>query len=564
MQLRDYQIEFVDKCSKALLEHRNTIGVAPTGAGKTVMLASVIKKLYEQKKSFKAGVLAHRKELTEQNIEKFSRVNPHITTSIVNADVKDWSGEVTFAMVQTLSNKRTLQTIPYLDLLVIDETHHITAKSYEKIIKQARAVNPNVMIFGVTATPNRGDKANLSKIFSNCACEIKIVDLIDDGYLVEPITYVVDVALEKLQALELKKTGDYDEAQVAEILNTGPILERVIDTWKQYAVDRKTVVFCSTIEHAYAVAKAFIERQIPASVVSSEMTKKQREDVLQALIIGKIQVIVNVAILTEGWDFPPISCVVLLRQSSYKSTMIQMIGRGLRTIDSVIYPNIEKKDCIVLDFGISSVLHKTLDDWVKLERKEDVSAKKNKEDGYDQECPKCENLIPLRVKNCPLCGYEFEQKQMHKLGNTYVFIEMKKIQMISRSQVDWTNVGTAENPIYFCCGFKVWASIIQDNKKWFVSIGSNAKDEDIESEIIHEGDDYQSAFKIAEKFLRNNDTTAGYTKDATWRSMPASEKQLKTLKPKYRKQELSKGEASTLLAFQFNAERQLRSLGLVA
>jgi DNA repair protein RadD len=471
MQLRDYQIEFVDKCSNALLTHGNTIGVAPTGAGKTVILASVIKKLHEQKKFFKVCVLAHRKELTEQNIEKFSRVNPHITTSIVNADVKNWSGEVTFAMVQTLATKRTLNSMPFLDLLVIDETHHITANSYGKIIKQARSVNPDVMIFGVTATPNRGDKANLGKFFNNCASQIKLVDLIDDGYLVEPITYVVDVAQERLEDLEITKlTGDYNDKEVAEILNTNPITEQVIDTWKQYAKNRKTVIFCSTIEHSHNVAEAFNARQIPTLVVSSEMTKKEREDALQALVVGKIQVIVNVAILTEGWDFPPISCVVLLRQSSYKSTMIQMIGRGLRTIDPAIYPNIEKKDCIVLDFGISSVLHKTLDDWVKLEREKEIVDEKKKEKGYDQECPKCENLIPLRVKECPLCGHEFEQKDMYKLGNNYVFIEMKKIEMLKRSQADWANVGTVEHPIYFCCGFKVWVSIIQESEKWLVSV----------------------------------------------------------------------------------------------
>src|SRR5690606_34333722 len=106
----------------------------------------------------RAAVLAHRDELTAQNREKFVRVNPDITTSIVDAGQKSWGGRVTFAMVPTLSRSTNLASMPALDLLVIDEAHHATADSYRRIIDKALKRNPSCRIFGVTATPNRGDR----------------------------------------------------------------------------------------------------------------------------------------------------------------------------------------------------------------------------------------------------------------------------------------------------------------------------------------------------------------------------------------------------------------------
>ncbi|MDR0774876.1 MAG: DEAD/DEAH box helicase, partial [Rickettsia sp.] len=342
--LRQRQIEFVERSIEALQRHGNTLGVAPTGAGKTIMLSAVIGELYKLTPNLKVCVVAHRKELTEQNNDKFLKVNRSLRTSIVNAENKDWSGEVVFAMVQTLSKKRTLKSIPHLDLLVIDETHHVTAKSYMKIIKQARVINPSVMIYGITATPQRGDKSSLGRIFTNCADQIFLSELIESNHLVKPVTYSVDVAKEKLMLLKKKSTGDYSESEVADILDQPVIIDEVIRHWKETARDRKTVIFCSTIKHAEHVRIAFRDHGIRTDLITSELTKDEREFVLKQLTIGEIQVLINVAILTEGWDYPPISCVVLLRQSSYKSTMIQMIGRGLRTTDPAIYPDIIKKD----------------------------------------------------------------------------------------------------------------------------------------------------------------------------------------------------------------------------
>src|SRR5690606_22900554 len=161
MLLRPRQKQFVERSVRALDEHGNTLGVAPTGAGKTIMLSGVVGRMVgETPKSTgaKACVLAHRDELTAQDPSRSGRVEPRITTSVVDAKEKSWAGQVTFAMVPTLARAGNLGQLPALDLLVIDEAHHAAADSYRRIIDAALQRNPECRVYGVTATPNRGDK----------------------------------------------------------------------------------------------------------------------------------------------------------------------------------------------------------------------------------------------------------------------------------------------------------------------------------------------------------------------------------------------------------------------
>jgi len=550
MLLRQRQKEFVDRSVATLISKGNTLGVAPTGAGKTIMLSAVIGELEKQIPNFKACVLAHRKELTEQNLDKFAKINSCLTTSIFNAEIKSWDGQVVFAMVQTLSNKKSLKTIPYLDLLVIDETHHVTAKSYQKIIKKAQEINPKVKIFGVTATPQRGDKSSLGKVFTNCSDQIFLSELIDSGHLVRPITYSVDVAQKKLMALKKKNTGDYSESEVADILDQPVIVDEVIRHWQEKAYDRKTVVFCSTIKHAEHVMIAFRGRGIRADLVTSELTKEAREFALYQLTCGEIQVLINVAILTEGWDYPPISCVILLRQSSFKSTMIQMIGRGLRTIDATIYPDIIKQDCVVLDFGISTILHGSLEQDVDLEIER---VKKIKKEGKKKNCKGCEKQIPLRTVECPFCGYRHEAK----IEEDERKVDVLLIDMFKKSELPWFKIN--ENSFYSSI-FSFWCFLTKKDNEWILSVGKNSK-EDKDTDMLYKGDNFKKAISIGNLFMRKNEGLFRIQKNVEMQEQPATDKQLQYIPKKYGC--LSKGQASVVLSFEFNAKKRLQAIGLV-
>ena len=195
MRLRPRQSLFVERSLAALCDHGNTLSIASTGFGKTIALSAVVARSIEGSDA-KACILAHRDELTSQNRTKFGRVAPEITTSVVDAGTKDWAGQATFAMVPTLTRPGNLEAMPALDLLVIDEAHHAVADSYRRIIDHARSANPDCRIFGVTATPNRGDRKGLREIFDNVGDQVRLGELIASGHLVPPRTFIIDVGVQ--------------------------------------------------------------------------------------------------------------------------------------------------------------------------------------------------------------------------------------------------------------------------------------------------------------------------------------------------------------------------------
>ena len=263
-------------------------------------------------------------------------------------------------------------------------------------------------MFGVTATPNRSDGKGLRDVFSNVCDQISLGELIRSGHLVTPRTFVIDVGVKKQLSGVRRLGSDFDMNAVDQIMNQRPINSAVVDQWLEKGENRQTVVFCSTVKHAEAVTEAFNQQNIIAETITGELTSVERANILKRYADNEIKVVVNVQVLTEGWDHPPTSCVVLLRPSSAKSTMIQMVGRGLRTVNSEDYPNIIKRDCIILDFGTSSIMHGTLEQDVNLD---DVQTEGMP---LTMTCPECGAEVPLASVECPICGRDFrsEKKKM--------------------------------------------------------------------------------------------------------------------------------------------------------
>jgi superfamily II DNA or RNA helicase len=568
MLLRSRQQEFVDRCMVALADNDNTLGVAPTGAGKTLMFSKVIGEIHKDNPNLRACVLAHRDELTAQNEEKFKWVNPAISTSIVDSYVKSWEGQVTFAMVQTLTRENNLEQMPPVDLLVIDEAHHVTAPSYKNVLEYARKVNPKLKILGVTATPERGDKSSLGEVFNNCCDQIKIGELILSGNLVRPVTFAIDMGnvTEKLKALRTRGKGDYSDSEVASILDSEPLNSEVVRHWREKAGERKTVIFCSNVSHATNVTNSFNAAGISTALVTGEMTKEQRAIVFENMTKGMIQVIVNVAVLTEGWDYPPISCVVLLRQSSFKSTMIQMIGRGLRTIDLAIYPDIIKKDCVVLDFGISTMLHGSLDQMINL-------SSKNK--GF-KICPSCKKKIPKEAEECPLCNsnlveQEQEEDKEQKVRTVLSNFEMAEIDLLGAVNFHFTEL---EDDSLLASGFNSWAYIHKKGDVWFAAGGRQTRTytlsswvdneplPDIPTRVIYQGGKLE-AIAAANDFLNLYEKQETAMKTASWRNEKPTEKQLNLIPRDYRtNNSLTRGDASAIIAYK-KVKDQLRGLGVL-
>jgi len=541
MLLRPRQKTFVDRSISALDAHGNTLGVAPTGAGKTIMLSGVVGRMLEANDA-KAAVLAHREELTAQNVLKFAKVNPKISTSIFDARSKSWRGRTTFAMVPTLARATNLDAMPALDLLVIDEAHHVAADSYRRIIDRARDRNPDICVFGVTATPNRGDKKGLRPVFSNVSDQISIGELIASGHLVPPRTFVIDVGTQDALNSVRKTVDDFDMQAVDAIMNQTPITEAVIRHWKEKAGDRQTVVFCSTVDHARNVKEALIADGINADMIYGDMGTADRRNVLRAFEKGNVQVIVNVAVLTEGWDHQPTSCVVLLRPSSYKSTMIQMVGRGLRTVDPNAFPGILKTDCIVLDFGTSTLLHGCLEQDVNLDGKTGTGEAPTKD------CPECGAIVPLAVRECPLCGHVWEIVSAGQTDDTPLtdFV-MSEIDLLKRSSFRWCDL-FGDDAALVANGFNAWGGIFFLHGRWHAVGGRKGNP----SRLLAVGE-RTVCLAASDDWLNENETDESAHKTQSWLNQSATEKQLQYLPPEYRQDYgLNRYQASALLTFKFN------------
>lgn len=541
MLLRPRQKTFVERSVNALGAHGNTLGVAPTGAGKTIMLSGVVGCLLENKES-KACVLAHRDELTAQNVLKFAKVNPDISTSIVDARTKSWRGRATFAMVPTLARQANIDGMPKLDLLVIDEAHHVAADSYLRIIDHARSRNSEIRIFGVTATPNRGDKKGLRPVFNNVADQITIGELIGAGHLVPPRTFVIDVGAQDALKNVRKTADDFDMKEVDAIMNRAPITEAVIRHWREKAGNRQTVVFCSTVDHARNVRDAFAADGIRADMVFGDMGLAERRSVLRAFEKGETQVIVNVAVLTEGWDHQPTSCVVLLRPSSYKSTMIQMVGRGLRTVDPQAFPGVVKTDCIVLDFGTSTLMHGCLEQDVNLDGRTAAGEAPTKD------CPECGAVVPLAVRECPLCGHlwEFFAADDGESAPLTDFL-MSEIDLLKRSSFRWCDL-FGDDAALVANGFHAWGGIFFLHGRWHAVGGAKGE----RTRLLSMGE-RTVCLAAADDWLNENETDESAHKTRAWLNQPATPKQLAYLPPEYRQDfGLSRYQASALLTFNFN------------
>lgn len=539
MLLRPRQKQFVERSLSALDTHGNALGVAPTGAGKTIMLSAVAGRSVGGTDA-KACVLAHRDELTVQNRSKFGRVNPDISTSVVDAREKSWNGQITFAMVPTLARTGNLDALPTLDLLVIDEAHHAAAESYRRIIDRARQRNPDCHVYGVTATPNRGDRKGLRPVFSNVADQIRIGELIASGHLVPPRTFVVDVGVQQELGQVRKTVDDFDMEAVDAIMNRAPVTEAVIRHWKEKAGERQTVVFCSTVEHARNVAAAFAAAGTPAGLIHGDMGATERRETLAAYDAGDLRVIVNVAVLTEGWDNPPTSCVVLLRPSSYKSTMIQMVGRGLRTVDPVEYPGVVKTDCLVLDFGTSTLIHGALEQDV------DLDGREASVDTPTKECPDCGALVPIATVECPLCGYLWEREDGAEAEPLGAFV-MSEIDLLKRSSFRWVDL-FGDDGALIANGFSAWGGVFFLNGRWY-GIGGLQRDR---PRLLAVGE-RTVCLAAADDWLNEHESDESAHKTRRWLNQPPTEKQLQYLPAEYRQDfGLTRYQASALLSFRFN------------
>ncbi len=468
-------------------------------------------------------VLQDGTELKKQNRDEFIVATGHnYTTSFVQGPEKDFSKQVVFGMIQTIG--RNLNILPAFDLIVVDEVHDIMSKRYLRTIKKLKELNPDMKLLGVTATPNRGDGKGLGKVFSNVADVVSIEETIRAGNLVPPRTYSIDMG-QIADLMNVRKiAGEYDQEEVAEALGGVEITAGIIKHWKELASTRKTIAFCPTVDYAIKLQAHFEQAGIETALVHGGLSKKERKREIAKYEKGTARIVFNVFIFKKGYNYPPTSCILLLRQSSYQGTMVQMIGRGLRTVNEDKYPEHKNKsDCIVLDFGLSTSLHGSLEDKVNLEDR-----KKEELEVEEKQCPECYGFIPIQSKMCPLCGFKEEKKlqiikQELKLPVDFNLVEVNLIDKCAFRYESFYN-----DKLWIVKGFEAQAWVCKlKSGEW--NILAQRKREKI---ILLKKGDRKECFNVANKWMAENEPDKSAGKKKRWLDEPMTVKQNQALEIK--------------------------------
>jgi DNA repair protein RadD len=354
-ELRPYQTDVIAKIERAIKDGaRRVIVVAPTGSGKTVIAAEIIKRSVAAYK--KILFVAHRNELLTQVRDKLKSFD--VAAGIIKAgrdkDVRPLAF-VQVAGIQTLHARavraRTME-LPPADVVFIDEGHHVRARTYQTIID----AYPNAIIIGLTATPCRGDGRGLGNVFEAMIECPQIGELISLGHLVKLKIFAPPPP--NLRGVEVASTGDYVINQLSARMDTDELVGDIIEHWLKHSQRRRTVIFAVDVAHSIHIVNELKKSEVRAEHLDANTPQDERNAVLSRLASGETEVVSNCMILTEGFDLPDIGCIVLARPTRSLGLFRQMIGRGLRPAEG-------KSDIIILDHSGGVYRHGRPDDAIE-------------------------------------------------------------------------------------------------------------------------------------------------------------------------------------------------------
>jgi superfamily II DNA or RNA helicase len=352
LPLRGYQKEAL----ASLNGKERELIVLPTGGGKTVVFSHGSLEFLKEHKGSRVIVVVHTDELVNQAYEKIKAVAPKLDVGIVKGSRKDIRADVIVASVQTLRNPKVHSAITCVGLLIIDEAHHALAASYITVMKHFGSFDGRCQTVGFTATPMRGDGKTLFPTWERVAFQRDISWMVRKRYLVPPKGKAVRVP--DLDLRKVKMSGkDYREGELGEALSESLAPELVAQAWMEHAKERKTLGFAPTVASAEVFAQAFTDLGIESAVIHGGLPLEQRKAILRAHRTGFIRVLWNCMILTEGYDDPSVSCIIVARPTKSKGLYIQIVGRGLRVDEELPY---EGQDCLVLDVVGAAGIHTDL------------------------------------------------------------------------------------------------------------------------------------------------------------------------------------------------------------
>jgi DNA repair protein RadD len=399
-ELRPYQVDIVGEFERTVAAgQRRIIMVSPTGSGKTIIAAEIIKHAIERRQN--VLVLSHRREIITHTSRKL--YDHGIRHGIIQAGLENLLRpleSVQVASIQTLyarAVRSETMPLPPADLLIIDEAHHCPANTYAKIVESY----PEAVILGLTATPCRGDGRGLGGIFEIIIECPQIAVLIEQSYLVKTRIYApINPDLRGIKSV----AGDYVENQLADRMDQPKLVGDIVTHWHKYGERRKTVAFACSVGHSIHIRDEFTRAGVRAEHLDGSTPKDERDAILARLASGETEIVSNCMVLTEGWDMPAVGCCILARPTKKMGLFRQMIGRVLRPADG-------KPDAIVLDHSGAVFRHGRPEDHVNWSLDPDVRASapehEKRQRSSETKLLECTQCSALRVGGlpCPACGF---------------------------------------------------------------------------------------------------------------------------------------------------------------
>ena len=387
--LRPYQVAQLDAIAAGLAAGSNRLLVkSPTGTGKTVTFAAMLKHppMIRWLEQFKPGdrkmlIIAHREELLDQAAAKIHAANPGLMVTVDQGERHaSVHADVIIASIQTLSARRfrrleRLTARTTFRIVIVDEAHHAAARTYRTALvhlgflpaynglgaaeKEIEAANfddvadmeaslqgwdqvapQDRLLVGMTATPNRSDAIGLGCVFQSIAYSYALKDAIGDGWLVPIKPWSIETTT-SLDEVHLAR-GDFNQRELADTVNNDRRNELAVAAWLEHARGVSTLAFTVDVAHAHALAAKFTRYGISAAAVSGETPKDERRSHLADFQAGRLEVLCNCMVLTEGTDLPRAGCILHAKPTKSPTLYEQMTGRGLR-----LFPG--KEHCLVID-----------------------------------------------------------------------------------------------------------------------------------------------------------------------------------------------------------------------
>lgn len=385
-------------------------------SGKSIVLGTICKEIVENYPDMRILVCTHVRELIQSNFMELLGIWPFAPAGIFSAGLgrRDARAQIVFGGVQTIANKADI--IGHIDLVMVDEAHLMPRKSetqYGKLLDGLRAINPDLKLVGLTATPYRMGEGQLHEgegaIFDDICYEQPVSEMIDGGYLVRPISKGMATGFD-LSGVG-KVGGDYNQGKLQAAVDKADVTRAVVDEIVAYgtaagAERRAWLAFCSGVDHAFHMRDEIRERGFSCETVTGETPKGERDRILAEFKAGRIRALTNNSVLTTGTNLPIIDLVAFARPTLSAGLYVQMAGRGLR-----LYPG--KENCLFLDFAGVVRKHGPIDAVTP------PHMKSGEGEAPVKLCPQeeggCGSLVHASVRNCPDCGFEFPINEEPKI-----------------------------------------------------------------------------------------------------------------------------------------------------